>query len=166
MAPRLTGKKKRNEADSLTVGVPGSSASLTQVKPGRINELGMAETRERLQPSPGIQPVAAYIAMVVRNAMEDFHCAHLSDAQMKELNPIVRDGICTALHALENRRRSKTAEAFVRMTLRMIPGYWEEAQLMDDYLELDEYMTKKPRRKARDRSSRGGRRAFPSLRTI
>jgi hypothetical protein len=27
-----------------------------------------------------------YIAMVVRNAMEDFHCKHLSEAQMKELD--------------------------------------------------------------------------------
>ena len=105
----------------------------------------MAQTRERPQPSPGIQSIAAYIAMVVRNAMDDFHCAHLSDAQMKELNPVIRDGVCTALHALENRRRSKTAEALLRMTLRMIPSYWEQAQLMDDYLELDEYMTRKSR---------------------
>ena len=36
------------------------------------------------------QHFAAYIAMVVRNAMEDFHCEHLTDEQMMELNPIVR----------------------------------------------------------------------------
>ena len=33
---------------------------------------------------------AKYIAIVVRNAMEDFHTKHLSDKQMKELNPIIR----------------------------------------------------------------------------
>ena len=32
--------------------------------------------------------MAKLIAAVVRNSMEDFHCKHLSDAQMKELNPI------------------------------------------------------------------------------
>ena len=28
------------------------------------------------------QDLANYIAMVVRNAMEDFHCKHLTDDQM------------------------------------------------------------------------------------
>ena len=32
------------------------------------------------------QKLASYIAMVVRNAMEDFHCEHLTDDQMKQLN--------------------------------------------------------------------------------
>ena len=49
-----------------------------------------------------IQGVATYMAMVVRNAMEDFHCEHLTDDQMKELNPIIRNAICTALHAFTN----------------------------------------------------------------
>ena len=81
--------------------------------------------------------------MVVRNAMDDFHFRHLSDAQMQELNPIIRDAICTAVHAMGNRRQSRTAGEFVRMTLRMIPDYWEEPQLMADYIELDEYLTAK-----------------------
>jgi len=33
-----------------------------------------------------IQEFTKYVAIVVRNAMEDFHCKHLSDEQMKELN--------------------------------------------------------------------------------
>ena len=44
--------------------------------------------------------VALYISMVVRNAMEDFHGKHLSDAQMKEINPIIRNAVYTALYAL------------------------------------------------------------------
>ena len=40
--------------------------------------------------------------MVIRNAMEDFHCEHLTDDQMKDLNPIIRDAVCTALHAFNN----------------------------------------------------------------
>ncbi len=41
--------------------------------------------------------VAKYIAIVVRNAMEDFHSRHLIDAQMRQLNPIIRNAIFTAL---------------------------------------------------------------------
>ena len=37
-----------------------------------------------------LQTWAKVIAMHVRNEMEGFHCQHLSDAQMKELNPIIR----------------------------------------------------------------------------
>ncbi len=51
------------------------------------------------------QQLASYIAMVVRNAMEDFHCQYLTDDQMKELNPIVRNAVCTALHAFNTTRR-------------------------------------------------------------
>ena len=45
--------------------------------------------KEKARPSEHTQDLAMYIAMAVRNAMEDYHCEHLSDEQMKELNPIV-----------------------------------------------------------------------------
>ena len=45
----------------------------------------------------GMQFHAKYAAIVVRNAMEEFHCKHLSDEQMEELNPIIRNAIYTAL---------------------------------------------------------------------
>ena len=45
--------------------------------------------------------LAMLIAAVVRNSMEDFHCKYLSDAQMKELNPIIRNAIYTALIKLD-----------------------------------------------------------------
>jgi len=35
--------------------------------------------------------------MVVRNATEEFHAEHLTDEQMRELNPIIRNAIYTAL---------------------------------------------------------------------
>ena len=41
--------------------------------------------------------VAKLIAALVRNSMENFHCKYLSDAQMKELNPIIRNAIYTAM---------------------------------------------------------------------
>ena len=77
---------------------------------------------------------AMYIAMVIRNAMENFHVAHLTDEQMKVLNPIIRNAVCTALHAVRNYDRSLTAKEFVDFTTRMIPRYWERPVLLDDYL--------------------------------
>jgi hypothetical protein len=47
-----------------------------------------------------LQTWAEVIAMHVRNEMEEFHCQHLSDAQMKELNPIIRKAIYETLRQL------------------------------------------------------------------
>jgi hypothetical protein len=74
------------------------------------------------------------IAMIVRNAMEDFHAAHLSDDQMRELNPIIRNAICTGLHALDNLSDQRVM-AYVALQTAMIPAYWEEPELLEDYLE-------------------------------
>jgi hypothetical protein len=82
------------------------------------------------------QHFASYIAMVVRNAMEDFHCEHLTDDQMRELNPIIRNAICTALHAFHNCERDKEARKFVDFQFRMIPRYWEAPELLRDYVRL------------------------------
>lgn len=78
--------------------------------------------------------IAKCIAMVIRNAMEDFHVRHLTDDQMKELNPIVRNAVFTALHALRHRQSSEAAQSFMIFQERMIPKYWEEPQLLDDYV--------------------------------
>ena len=82
------------------------------------------------------QKLANYIAMVVRNAMEDFHCQHLTDDQMKELNPIIRNAVCTALHAFNNYDKAVAAARFVDFNLRMIPTYWEEPELLNDYVQM------------------------------
>ena len=82
------------------------------------------------------QTVATYMAMVVRNAMENFHCEHLSDEQMKELNPIIRNAICTGLHAFTNYERSDAAKRFMDYNLRMIPEHWEPPELPDGYVQM------------------------------
>lgn len=74
--------------------------------------------------------------MVVRNEMENFHCEHLSDEQMKELNPIIRNAIYTGLHALRHCNTSRGAKAFVEFQAMLIPGYWEEPQLTADYVTV------------------------------
>ena len=51
--------------------------------------------RRKRKPSKTHRDMAKYVAMVIRNAMEEFHCKYLSDEQMKELNPIIRNAVCT-----------------------------------------------------------------------
>ena len=80
--------------------------------------------------------LASYIAMVIRNAMEDFPHEHLTDEQMKELNPIIREAVCTALHAFENYQSSPRAREFVDFNFMLIPKYWEKPELLRDYLCL------------------------------
>ena len=73
------------------------------------------------------------IAIVVRNAMEDFHTKHLTDEQMQELNPIIRNAIFTALYAKETFRTSQRSEEFMRYHISMIPKYWEEPELLKGF---------------------------------
>ncbi|MCK4423058.1 MAG: hypothetical protein KAV18_03205 [Candidatus Omnitrophica bacterium] len=73
------------------------------------------------------------VSIFVRNNMEDFHYKYLSDKQMKELNPLIRNAICTALHAFNRMGRSKVAHDYIHSQIRMIPDYWEEPELMEGY---------------------------------
>lgn len=79
---------------------------------------------------------ATCIAMVIRNAMEDFHCQHLSDEQMRQLNPIIRNSVATALHALDHYSRVGAARRFVDYHCRSVPDYWEPAQLLEGYITM------------------------------
>jgi ribonuclease HIII len=74
----------------------------------------------------GMKDYAKYIAIVVRNAMEDFHCKHLSDEQMQELNPIIRNAIYTAIYAYETDKQSELSKQSVDYHFMSIPKYWEE----------------------------------------
>jgi hypothetical protein len=82
--------------------------------------------------------LAKVIAMEVRNSMEDFHAKHLTDEQMKELNPIIRNAIYSALVLLkfagdENEvTKNQNAIAGISRSLMMIPKYGEEPELNED----------------------------------
>jgi len=71
------------------------------------------------------------ISIVIRNAMEDFHTKHLTDEQMKELNPIIRNAVYTAFYAMQYYRDSVGAKIFLDSQIEMIPGYWEEASAFE-----------------------------------
>ena len=62
--------------------------------------------------------------------MEDFHTKHLSDAQMKELNPLIRNAVYTALYTIQYFEKSDKAKTFLNYQTDMIPEYWEEAELI------------------------------------
>lgn len=91
---------------------------------------------ESLLPTKEDQQLSSYIAMVIRNAMEDFHCQHLTDDQMKQLNPIIRNAVCTALHAFNNYEKADAAARFVDYHFRMIPEYWEQPELLEGYVQM------------------------------
>lgn len=78
-----------------------------------------------------------YMSMVVRNALEDFHCRHLSDAQMKELNPLIREAIYNALYAYSHFETSSRAQRFVQYHTTMIPSYWELPRLYESLKDFD-----------------------------
>lgn len=83
-----------------------------------------------LRPLKTTQQHAKILAMVVRNAMEDFHCEHLSQAQMAELNPIIRNAIYTGLQAMWYYKKSEKARYFVDYHLQAVPDYWEPPTLL------------------------------------
>lgn len=46
--------------------------------------------------------ISLIMAIYIRNEMEDFHSAHLSDQQMQELNPIIRQAIYNILKCMKH----------------------------------------------------------------
>jgi hypothetical protein len=80
-----------------------------------------------------LQCLSKYISSVVRNAMEGFHINYLTDEQMKELNPIIRNAVYTALYAHAVRETSSRAQQFISEHLTRIPDYWEKPELTEDF---------------------------------
>lgn len=70
-------------------------------------------------------------AMYIRNEMESFHSEHLSDEQMKELNPIIRQAIYNMLRFVEiaskknNSAMKRAAIKEIEFQIMLIPDYWE-----------------------------------------
>jgi hypothetical protein len=77
---------------------------------------------------------AMVIARFVRDALEDFHCDHLTDEQMAELNPLVRKGIVEALviiEALTSPDPELRAGAEAALALNAPPSDWEQPEVPD-----------------------------------
>jgi hypothetical protein len=91
-----------------------------------------------------LQTCAKLVAMHVRNEMEDFHCKHLDDAQMKELNPIIRKAIYQTLRNLfflkkGTKKQRLVAIQQIHFLFLTLPDYWEHPDLNDqDRVDEDE----------------------------
>ena len=67
---------------------------------------------------------AKVIAAYIRENIEPFHIKYLSDEQMKELNPLIRNAIYTFLKDEEDGDIMEIS-AFCRTNL---PSYWEDCK--------------------------------------
>jgi hypothetical protein len=90
------------------------------------------------------------LAMSVRNALEGFHADYLTDAQMAELNPLIRAGIYRALRALYLVTRGRTDQlrglglVSVAHFLHLVPSYWEAPGLTEDERQREQEFLQHP----------------------
>jgi hypothetical protein len=66
---------------------------------------------------------AKLIASYVRNNIEDFHFKYLNDDQMKELNPLIRNAIYSALINFED----ALMDVYLH-SICYVPKYWEDCE--------------------------------------
>src|SRR5262245_18457928 len=74
--------------------------------------------------------------MHVRNEMEHFHCRHLSDDQMRELNPILRKAVYQTLRQLYFLKKGTKKQRLVAFQnihhlFLLLPDYWEDPDLTE-----------------------------------
>lgn len=91
------------------------------------------DAQRRVEDVDCLRMQATYVAIVVHNAMEAFRARHLSDNQMNELNPIIRNAIFTALYAEETLCQSDKSKEFVKYHWELIPPNWEEPILLEEF---------------------------------
>src|SRR5438067_2205422 len=83
------------------------------------------------------------IVKYIRDEMEDFHCDHLSDDQMKELNPIIRQALFNIFmfweisQTPEDTEYKLAAKDLLCGTKQTIPDYWELPDTEAPWKELD-----------------------------
>lgn len=72
------------------------------------------------------------LAIEVRNNIENFHSKYLTDEQVAELNPLIRQGIINGIELWEEYNKfslSKEVKGeiteYMLMAIFMIPDYWE-----------------------------------------
>lgn len=85
-----------------------------------------------------LQGFAMLIAVNVRNGMEQFHVENLSDAQMKQLNPLIRNSIYEALLAIAKSNKNINCARIVDFLFKSIPPYWEMPELEENTLAFME----------------------------
>lgn len=88
----------------------------------------------------GLKKVAFWLALAVRNEIEDFHACDSeltiknTDRYMPEFNRSVRNAIYTGLYSLINYGRETWSKNYADF-IADIPDYWEEPELLLKYSE-------------------------------
>lgn len=90
----------------------------------------------------GAQQLTLLIAMHIRNEMEDFHAEHLSDAQMKILNQIIRQAIFDVVSFTNTPPKTELAQLQARDAIQWlamrVPADWEIPDKTTENLLLPE----------------------------
>jgi len=84
------------------------------------------------------------VAIIVRNEMEQFHTDHIPDKLMPELNRAIRNGIYHAIFAMVNYESDDFCKGFIDYSYRLIPGYWEEPELLPEFRTLLDELSNVP----------------------
>jgi len=96
--------------------------SFEQFVAERKKQKGIKETPQEIKEMYNLY--AKLIAAAVRNNIEDFHIKYLSDAQMKELNPLIRNAIYSALIRLYE------DPDYATFLAQYVPAYWEDCEFI------------------------------------
>jgi hypothetical protein len=83
-----------------------------------------------------LKEFAKLIAISIRNGMEDFHVNNLSDSQMKELNPLVRNSIYDFLISLAHSDRNSHCAKLLEWSATIIPPYWEDPEMEESLQKI------------------------------
>jgi len=84
------------------------------------------------------KPFAAVIAGAVRKEIEDFRIAHLTDAQMAELDITIRNAIYTGVYAMLAATYDKNAQRYVESITQFNPENQAEAQFTPSFWAIVE----------------------------
>jgi len=91
-----------------------------------------------------ITKITLIISKYIRDEIEDFHGKYLSDEQMKELNPIIRQALFNILTIFDISQTPETcdyklaAQDLVNGLKQTLPDYWELPNKETPWKELDE----------------------------
>lgn len=80
-----------------------------------------------------IKKISKLIALSVRNGIEGFHTTYLSDEQMKELNPLIRNAVYNALFALSHYDIDDNSRKYIEYQIAFLPDYWEDPELYPQF---------------------------------
>lgn len=118
------------------IGINNENLCINCKNAERVGGIKLESRSLSYEPTEFQMEKAKLLASFVRSEIEDFHCEHLTNKQMKELNPLIRNGIVAGLYYLDNVRNERIFKA-LNFQIRLIPDYWENPVISDMYKPSD-----------------------------